>query len=548
MSDKHTFLKATTLVAAITSLSRVMGLIRDMVAGALLGAGRVSDVFWIAFELPNLARRALGEGALSAFIVPLFSAEKRERGAQAAWRFASNALNAMALLGAVLTLLGMVFSRQVFMLFGGLGISLRNASASAGLSEAQAVELGVQLTRLMFPYLMFLTISSVLMGLCHALRRFAAPAFGSVVMNLSMIAAGALFFLVDRQREITPAEQIRFAWWLSWAVLLGIGLRVLVHLPVLFREGFRPRRVLDLRDNRLLELFRKLPLACVGLLMAQVMISVNKFFAMFMGDGYVTQLNYASRITQLPLGILASAMATTILPQLTHYLHEREDERLHELFGFAMRAILILFIPATVGLIMLREPLLALLFERLNWTAEDTAGASWALLFYALGLAPMAALQLILPLYYARLNLRQPVIASVIALLLNIVLNALFLFSPMRQGGLALATSISILVNVLLLVVWQEGRLAAMKMWRLGETLIKCLGASAIMAGGILALRFGVATVADDPTSFAARAAFIAGAVPLGIALYLTSAAIFKVRDLSDVFSLLKTRRAKSTQ
>lgn len=545
MSDRRDFLHATTIVAVITAFSRLLGMVRDIAVGALMGAGRVSDVFWIAFELPNLARRALGEGALSAFIVPLFAAERREKGPEQAWRYASSALNAIFLLGAALTILGTLFSRELFMAFGGLGMLLRD-NAAAGLDEPQAIALGAQLTRIMFPYLMLLGVAATLMGLCHAMRRFAAPAFGSVLLNLSMISTGLIFWALNRgQTQWNVAQKVRLAHWLAIAVLAGIVLRVLVHIPALWREGFRYRLILEPKNPRLAELFRKLPLACLGLLMAQLMISVNKFFAMFMDDGYVTQLTYASRVTQLPLGILASAMATSILPQLTHHLHEGRTASMQALFGFAMRATVILFLPATVGLIVLREPIVALLFERLNWTADDTAGAAWAMLFYALGLAPMAALQLVVPLYYARLNLRDPLKASAVAIVLNIALNAVFMTTALRQGGLALATSLSTAVNLGLLLHWQPGGVRQMAHWRLGGTLVRCAAATLAMAAAeagfqaVIESRFGLLQ------STTARAAFVATAVPLGAGVYFAVAWLLKTPDLRAVAAILGRRGDK---
>lgn len=536
MSERRAFILNTSLVAAITALSRVLGLVRDMTIGALLGASRVSDIFWIAFELPNLARRALGEGALSAFLVPLFTAERREHGERAAWRYAANALNAVAILGAILTLLGIVFSEQLFLAFGGFGMSLRDGAAG-GMSNAQAIALGTHLTRIMFPYLLLLAVASVLMGLCHANRRFAAPAFGSILLNLSMILAGLLAWRVYRGES--PDElQLAIAHYLALSVLAGIVLRVLVHLPTLWRAGFRYRLILEPRHPRLIELFQKLPLACVGLLMTQLMISVNKFFAMFMDDGYVTQLSYASRIVQLPLGILASAMATTILPQLTQHVHDEQPERQHALFGFAMRATIILFLPATMGLIMLREPLVALLFERLNWTAEDTGGAAWAILFYSLGLVPMASMQLVVPLYYARLNLREPLKASVAAILLNIVLNALFMHTPLRQGGLALATSLSVLANLLLLLLWLEGGFGELRKWRLGATAIRCLAACAVMGLVIFCLRLAVESLCGPLQERLWQAAFIALSVPLGAGTYFVAAMLLKTPDLWEAMKI----------
>ncbi len=554
MSEKRTFIRSASIVAAITSLSRVLGLVRDATIGALLGATRVSDCFWLAYELPNLARRVLGEGSLSAFIVPLFSAERREKGEKEGWRYAANALTAITILGAVLTILGCLFAKPLFLLFGGLGIVFRDAGASGATESAEAILLGARLTRVMFPYLMLLAVSALLMGLCHTLKKFTAPAFGSVLINVSMIGAGGLFWLLHRQDiaasasdpAIAEAYQTRFAFWLAGSVLIGIALRVLVHVPTLWSAGFRFGPELELRHPRLVELFRKMPLAVAGVAVAQVMISINKFFAMFMEDGYVTHLNNANRIAQLPLGILASAMATAILPQLTQFLQEDKRDELRSLFGFAMRLLTILFLPAAVGLIVLGEPIVALLFQRLAWTSEATAGTAWALLFYAMGLLPAAGLRLATPLYYARLDLRTPVKAGIIAVCVNLALNLIFFkFTNLRQGGLALATALAMTANLGMLLYWMRGEVGGAFDRRLGETVWKCLTAAIVM--GVIAKGFLIAAESwlGPLDSFVERAIFIAVTIPLCAGAYFALGAALRIPDLGQAIGLLRRRGSR---
>jgi putative peptidoglycan lipid II flippase len=329
-------------------------------------------------------------------------------------------------------------------------------------------------------------------------------------------------------------------------VLIGIVLRVLIHFPPLMAAGFRYRPTLDWRQPRLRELFGKMPMALAGMAVAHLMISINMFFATFMGKGYATHLRFSARLKEMPLAILASAMATAILPQLTQYLHEGRRDDLRNLFGFVLRLLVILFLPATVGMVVLGRPIVALLFERGAWSAEATDGTAWALLFYSLGLLPTAGLQLVIPLYYARLDLRTPVTTGIVAVAVNIAFNLFFfLFTPMKQGGLALATTLAITTNLALLLYRMRQEIGGALDRRLAETLWKCLAA----AGGMGLLLWGLVGLfrAWAPhETFMSRAALIAVAAPLGAGAYFGLAAAMRTPDLNRALDLLRRRLSAS--
>jgi putative peptidoglycan lipid II flippase len=438
----------------------------------------------------------------------------------------------------------------LFLLFGGFGLAFRPEG------EAEAILLGASLTRIMFPYLMLLAVSALLMGLCHTLKRFSAPAFGSVLINLTLIGAGGLYWLLNRQALAASVAdagavrelQVRFAYWLAFAVLIGIALRVAVHVPTLWAAGFRYWPTLELRHPRLVELFRKMPMAVAGVAVAQIMISINKLFATFMADGYVTHLTAANRLTQLPLGILASAIGTAILPQLAQLLQEDRREELRSLFGFALRLVVILFVPASVGLIVLGRPIVALLLERGSWTAAATAGTTWALLFYALGLLSAAALRLVTPLYYARLDLRRPVLAGMAAVGVNVALNLVFWkYTDLGQGGLALATALALTINVALLLLWMRAHVGGALDRRLAETFGKCLGAAGGMALVLWGLLAGFERFAAPLEGFGPRLVFVALALPVGAGVYFALAAALRTPDLRRAVELIR-RRDSQTQ
>jgi putative peptidoglycan lipid II flippase len=326
MSEKRTVLKAAGVVGFFTLVSRLTGLVRDSVLASIFGTSRVSDAFWFAFELPNMVRRVMGEGALSAFLVPLFSERLRE-GPEQGWRFFNRAANLMLLIALGLTVLGTVFAREAFMLMGGLGMALRDAEVALRDAkvplESEMIELGVRMTRLMFPFVIGLTLSAVMMGACHTLGRFAAASLGSVMLNLSMIVVSLAVIW-------TRTEAQAGAIWLCWAVLAGAVLRVGLMVPTLWRGGWRWRPEFNFKDPQLRTLLSMMGLGLLALSISQVNILVSNFFAARLGEGIKTYLVYSNRLIQFPMALTATAVATAMLPQLSRLLVEGRPRELRD--------------------------------------------------------------------------------------------------------------------------------------------------------------------------------------------------------------------------
>jgi putative peptidoglycan lipid II flippase len=463
--SRRPLLEAAGLVGGVTILSRILGLVRDMVLAAALGATRVADVFWIAFELPNLMRRVLGEGSLSAFVVPIFAKERLERGEEAGWRFASNALTVLAAFSLGVTALGMLAARPLFSVFG-FGYFQRG--------DAEAIALGTQLTSVMFPFVTLLALSSILMGLCHAIRHFLMPALGPVVMNVTMIAAAWLF---HSQSDSTVARA------LAVSVVVSGVLRAAIMLRPLMRDGFRYRFSFQAASPAMRELYRMMLPAFFGMAVAQVNVSLSRAFATKLGEGFVPCLMFSQRLFELPLGIVASSLATAILPQLAHdWLAGRRAE-LERLVRLAFRIVFILFVPATVGLIALGLPIVRLLLERGDWTFQSSLWAYQALVFYAPSLVILGMLKILTPVFYAQRDVRTPVVAGVVSLVVNIVLNLTVIFiEPVRvalgHAGLALATTFGVLANALVLMAVLEKRGLALWNGRLTRTAFGTLAAA----------------------------------------------------------------------
>lgn len=538
MSDRRQLLKTTGLLGALTLVSRLTGLIRDMVLAALLGGSRTADVFYIAFQLPNLARRVLGEGALSSFIVPLFVGRRIESGDREAWTFINRTLNAVFLLTLLMTLVGMIFSREVFNIFGGLGM-LAKAREMGGADEEATLESivhGVTLTRIMFPQMIGLAVGSIMMGVCHGLNRFTAASLGSTVLNVTMIVGGAmaLYAGVDADRATI---------WLSISVVAGVVVRIAIMIPTMARAGWRWSVRLSLMDPDVAKLFRMMGVGLIGLSITQVNIAVSLFFAAFLGEGNVTYLTYANRLIQFPMALTATAMATAMLPSLSGLVIDSRHDELRRVMGFSKRVEVVLMLPAMLGLMFFGLPIVEMIFERHAFSPADSIGTSAALLYYAPGLLPLGWLRLVLPLFYARKDVTTPVKAAVITMLVNVALGGLFTFyTPLAQRGLALASTLAAFVNYGALVWYLRNDPARpLAESRLTETMAKSMAAGLLAVGGTWLVYHMVVRQLGDSASLH-RIALLLPAIAISIPLYFALAHAFRVPDADRALDMIRRR------
>jgi putative peptidoglycan lipid II flippase len=536
MSIHKPFLKSAGIVGLITLASRMLGMVRDMALAACFGASRSGDIFLIAFELPNLTRRILGEGSLSAFIVPVFSKVRTDEGKEESWRFASNALTTLGFFSLILTALGILGARWLFSIFG-YGYVERG--------DLEAVQMGATLTRIMFPFMALLAVSSILMGLCHSLRRFTTPALGSITLNITMIGVSAIFW-----KSAASGEEGAwlFARWLAVAVLLGAFLRMLLMVPTLHGEGFRYTPRLRPDTRRMRRLYGMMLPAFFGLAVVQINISVSRAFATWLGEGFVPCLVFSNRLVQLPLAIIAASMATAILPQLTQYTIEDKKDELRALARFAFRLTFILFMPATVGLMALGRPLIQLLFERNQWDAEGTTNTTIALLYYAPALVAWGMLRIVTPIFYARHDVRTPVVAAAAAMVLNIALNVLLVFvRPIREslglGGLALSNTLGVFLNTGLLfyILGRRG----LNIWDKSLTLagLQTLLAALVMGAAVHTGWRYLGPFAGD--SILLRAGLLGLLITVGGGIYFATALLLRLQDVRQALSLLARRGRK---
>lgn len=420
-------LKSALVIAIATAVSRALGLVREVVIADVFGAGADYDAFVIAFIIPHLLRKLLAEGALSTAFIPLFSAHLA-RGRELAVRFASNVLTVALVVFPVIVALGIWLApHYVPFLADGFDAAKR--------------ALAVELTRVTFPFIMLVGIAALFMGVLNSHERFFVPAFAPVFFNLGLIA-GALFIAPRVQPPVMG---------LAWGVLLGGLGQLLFQVPFL-RGRLRYRFTFDPLDEDLKRLMALMLPTVLGLIVVELNVLVDNKLASRLEDGAIASLQYAVRLFQLPLGVFAIAAATALLPRLSFLAAQESTGDFVRSFRGGLRLALFILLPATVGLVVLGGPIIALLFEHGRFTPQDTARTLFALRFLAIGMVGYGVMVLVVRAFYALQDTRTPVVVSAFAVGLNIGLN-LLLIGPLRIGGVALATSLAGLVEMGLLIV-----------------------------------------------------------------------------------------------
>lgn len=421
-------------MGAMTLLSRVLGFVRDMVIARLFGADAATDAFFVAFRIPNFLRRLFAEGSFAQAFVPLLSAhgETDDDGLR---RFIDRAFGTLAVLFLLVSLAGVLVAPVLILLF-----------APGFLDQPSQLDLASRLLRLTFPYLFFVTLTAFAGAILNATGRFAVPAFTPALLNLSMIAAAV--WLAPHLAEPVSA--------LALGVLLAGIAQLVVQFPFLARVGLLPRPRLGFKDPAVRSLLRRMGPAIFGVSVTQVNLLVDTLMASFLVSGSVSWLYYSDRLVEFPLGVFGVALGSAILPQLSKIHAQRDDRRFSSSLDWALRWVVLIALPATVGLVVLAEPLMATLFQYDEFGSRDVMMASRSLMTYAPGLTGFIAVKVLAPGFSARHDLRTPVRCGVYAMLANAALGLglVFLLAPLGWGhaGLALATALAALFNAILLL------------------------------------------------------------------------------------------------
>jgi len=514
----------------VTVISRICGYLRDQRIALLLGTTPVADSFVLAFRIPNLIRRMTGEGSLGASLVPVFSGYLRNRSRAETWAFARRVFWDLALFLLVLSVLGVVFSRQVvqvFTIFGG---------------NHAHWELAVYLNRIIFPAVIFIGLAGVTAALLNSFHVFGLPAATPIFFNLTLIAFS--FGLIYRPiLRWLPAAYHTPAVALAVAILVGAAIQLAVQVLALVRRGMDFTPALSLSDPGVQTVGRLMGPAFFGMGVYQINMVIDMVFAASsrMPSGSITSLYVADRIMQLVLGSYAIAMSTALLPTMSGQIAAGKLGEMKHTFGFALRIVSFITVPAAVGLIFLRRPIVQVLFQHGQFLAESTALTARALFYYSLGLPAFAAIKLITPMYYSVQDTWTPARVGAWSLLINVALNSIFLLFFVRtlsNGSPALASSLAAYFNFGMLFMLFRRRYGRMGGRDLAGSFVRmaaCAAAMGAIAYAALALsHFG------DARHVLTQVGLLVMMIAASVAAYFGLAWLLRCEELSEVFLLLR--------
>jgi len=509
------------VVATGTLSSRILGAVRDAVVAAVFALA-ATDAFWLAFTIPNALRVLLGEGAVSAAFVPVFT-EVRERDSMArAKEFYRNLIGAMAVVLLVVTVIGIVCAPWIV-----------KAYAWGFQRDAALFETTVALTRLLFPYIFLMGLSALMMGALYASKRFAAPAFAPALLNISLIAAALLLAPVLRELG-WPAI---FA--LAFGALLGGGLQLVAQLPSLHKEGLIVRPQVGFSDIYVRKCARLMVPLLAGLGVYQLNILLSRLFASFLPTGSVSYLYYGQRLAEIPQGMFALAIASAALPALSDAVAHGDEEEAKRLFRHAFRLSLFVAVPAAVALAVLAEPAATVFFGRGRYDAAAIHETTRSLVWQAAGIWAVASVRTIVPMFHAHNDTRTPVIASALNLVAFITLS-LTLMGPMQHAGLAAATTAAAVTQLVALLWLLRRRSGDLGMAEVNASVLRILVASAAMGAVVWA---GASlgqwqNGGNDPRNLAVFGA----TVVVGLLTYLALAAALGSPELRDLKAAIRRR------
>jgi len=430
--DNRRVIRSAMLIGAFTSLSRFLGMIRDLLTAGVFGTSLPMSAFVVAFRIPNLFRRLFGEGALSSAFVPVFMETRRQDGDDAAWQLASRVLSLAAVGLVVLTAAGCLIA-------GGMAMHVEEGSQRAMI---------LPLTQIMLPYMIFICLAALCAAILNSYHHFTIPALSPSLMNITWIVS---VLVICPLMGDTLEEKI---YGLAWGVLLSGLIQFGMQLPVLKKFGFHFRFTLIWNDPRVWRVFTLMGPATLGLAVTQINVMVNSLLAAWIGPWAPAALFYSERLLYFPQGILATAMSTVLLPVFASCAADKRGADLLRTMNHSLRLLMFVMIPASIGLLALARPIVQMLFEWGNFTKQSTDLTTIALQCYAPGLLVFSLSKVFVPAFYAHQDTRTPVKVGLACVFLNLALNILFIFTLptyVKHAGLAAATVIAEAFNGLML-------------------------------------------------------------------------------------------------
>ena len=534
--DQQQVTRSAGIVSIAVMASRLLGLVREKVIAYYFAAGVGGDAFYAAFRIPNLMRDLFGEGALSKAFVTTFTATELEDGEEAAWRLASRVFNASFLLLTLITLIGIFAAPAIVdLIFAGKGFQDVPLDPSEHFGFDSKRDLTVYLTQIMFPYLILVSLAAVTMGLLNSKGKFGLPASASSFFNVGSLVVGVYGYYV------APDLGLHRTTGMAVGVLVGGALQFLIQVPSMRRVGFRYQLLLSFRDERVRQVMRLIGPAILGVAALQVNVLVNSIFAS-KGVGWLTWINRAFRLMHLPIGVFGVAISTVALPNLARLVAAGNMEEYRRSFSYALRLMFLLTVPASVGLMVLAEPICRLIFEGGQATLLDTQQTAGALFYYAFGLCGFSAVKIATDGFYTFNDTRTPAIVSLGTVGLNILLNYLFIYRlGFDHRSLALSTSCTITLNFLALLFLLRGRAGGLGLSGIWSLLIKLALASAIM-GCVCWWSYTQIEGWLGAEGLISRLVGVFVPIALGIAVLVGGAKLMRIRELDQLLGAIARR------
>lgn len=507
------------VVVTATFVSRILGYVRDMLIAWSFGAGIYADAFIVAFRIPNLSRRLVGEGALGMAFIPVFHDHARRRGPAAAIDLAVVVFRRLALVLAILVLMGIVACP-----------ALVRGLAPGFTASGDQFQLTVQLTRIMFPYVLLVGLVALSMGILNAMGHFSVPALAPVALNVAMITA------IVTGVWMAPSMPLR-AVFLAIGVVVGGLIQLGIQFPVLERYGVRLRSRARLTSGALGRFGRSALPVMLGGATCQVNVLLGTLLASYLAVGSVSSLFYADRLVQFPLGIFAISAVTVMMPGLSRKAADQDLEAMKQILRQSLLLVWFIIVPSMAGLIVLREPIVAILFERGAFDSNSTRLTVDALLWYSTGLWAYAALRILLAMFYALQDPYRPLKAAVLSVGANL-LGGLLLMQVMGHGGIALAAALAATVNVILLFFMLRRQIGPLGGRKMLPAAGRILGCTLLMGAGVHLLDTWLQTMTTPSAIF--QIGRLGCGIAVGVGVYAAAAFFCRSPELHTCWQMVR--------
>jgi len=521
--EKTHIAKAAGIMSIATFISRILGYVKDMILAKFFGATGIADTFFVAFRIPNLLRELFAEGAMSSAFIPVLTEYQTRHGMEEARRLVRITFTFIIMSVGLICILGIIFAPTIV-----------TAIAPGFLDIPEKFSLTVLLTRVMFPFLLFISLAALAMGALNTRRIFFIPSLAPAMLNISIIAAVILFAPMAEQPIVVVAAGVTAGGFIQFAF----------QLPSFFKSGHSLTPEYNFRHSGLKKMSILVLPATIGLAVTQINIFVSTILASYLPEGSITYLYYSMRLIQFPVGIFGVAIGMAVLPALSEHAVKGDFDKLRDNFSFALRLLFFITIPAMAGLIALREPIVNILFQRGRFDYIATVGTAQALLFYSLGIWSIVGVRVVTASFYSIQDTRTPVKIAAVALAANVIFS-IILMQPLKHSGLAFANTIASVVNFALLFFFLRRRLKRVDAKRIFRSFIKTIFASFIM--GLMGRMLLHGEIWQIHGGTLNKVFYLSGTVALCLVIYLLLSYLIKSEEFSYIIRMVKQKFTTSS-